>query len=56
MIIEAYSGVEFRIDLRESKFCVTVVFRHTSMSEIDSHIWVLRESLQESILRFSPNF
>ena len=49
------AGVEIRFDLRESKICVTV--EYNSMREIiDSHIWVLRESLRQSILGFSLNF
>ena len=34
----------------------TCIYNINSMREIDSHVWMLRESLQESILGFSPYF
>ena len=46
--------ISFRFARIKIDFKVSIITHFNG--EIDSHIWMLRESLRESILGFSPNF
>ena len=46
--------ISFRFARIKFDFKVSIITHFNG--EIDSHIWMLRESLRESILGFSPNF
>ena len=50
-----YRGrISFRFARIKIYFKISIITHFNG--EIDSHIWMLRESLRESILGFSPNF
>ena len=51
---ESRGRISFRFARIKIDFKVSIITHFNG--EIDSHIWMLRESLRESILGFSPNF